>query len=428
MAMCTRCAWALLLLGAPILAAGTQLRTSNVDLEVPPQAVAGSEWVVAQFKKMAAAGAAQLIPSSAQMTPPAAVPSASIPQLMQPPQVPYGLVAANAGTAQTPAPAASTTVSMSTTAPPSLAAQTAAAHGFPLPGMPTDPPGGLVQPTSASDPAFSLWVAGMESKLHNGLAAEIKFLNTLMRQQSMSHAQLLKFKSIMTDMSVKYQASQKTAIAEQQKVKVLELKMGELNKQVTDLQKLFSLFKTEYSKKWATTEDSLGKLWSQTSQAMAAMSTVNAEAQTQLDALTAATTVAPVASDAATTAAPVMVDAAPTAAPPTDFPGAPLPPPPPAGIVAFSASKNPSAPPPPQEPSKPKESSKEPSKPKKGFKITSGFKLASHAVDAGAPDNSQKIVDGIKWSPSRGVHKDPRTLVEAGKKKFQASAADAVDF
>lgn len=410
------------------------MRTSNVDLQVPQQAVAGSEWVVAQFKKMAAAGAAQLTPSSAQMTPPVAVPSASIPQLMQPPQVPYGLVAAYAGTAQTAAPAASTTVSMSTTAPPSLAAQTAAAHGFPLPGMPTDPPGGMVQPVSASDPAFSLWVAGMESKLHNGLAAEIKFLNTLMRQQSMSHAQLLKFKQIMTDMSVKYQASQKTMYVEQQKVKDLEMKMGTLNKQVTDLQKLFSLFKTEYSKKWATTEDSLGKLWSQTSQAMAAMSTVNAEAQGQLDALTAATTVAPVApaapvmEEVAIDAAPTAAPPAPTAAPPTDFPGAPLPPPPPAGIVAFSASKNPSGPPPPQEPSKPKESSKEPFKPKKGFKIPPGFKLASPAVDAGAPNNSQKFVAGSKWSPSKGLHKDPRTLVEAGKKKFQASAADAVDF
>lgn len=257
MAMCALCVRILLLLRASVPAHGSHLRAVKWERQVP------AAEVDLMPPAMPAASAAQLML-------PRAMPAYTS-QMMPPPQVPFGFIA-HAGTVPS--------VLKGTAAPPALPAQAAL-----MPGMPTDPPGGMGMPTGPSDPAFAVWVANMESKLHNGLAAEIKFLNTLMKQQSMTHAQLIKFKQIMGDLSVKYQASQQQAAAEQTKVKDLESKMGVLSGQVAGLQHMFQQYKQEYAAKWKTTEDSLGALWAQTSQAMTAMSTVHAQAQNQLDAL-----------------------------------------------------------------------------------------------------------------------------------------------
>merc|ERR1719265_1926980 len=378
-----------------------------------------------------------LMPASAaaQMTSPAFGPSGSaFPVVLPPPQLPTGYLNTMSSVArQFPlAPAEQVTQVPPTvptlpddhplagygrtaaplpgTLPPPTLAPTVAPVGTPqvyppapmqagmIPGMPTDPPTGMGRPTGPNDPQFAIWVGNMESKLHNGLAAEIKFLNSLMKQQTITHAQLAKYKKMLGEMWLKYLDSQKSMAAQQAKVKDLEVKMGKLSQDVNLMKQYFNMYKQEYSKKWQTTENSLGALWAKTSQAMATMSNVHAEAQSQLDALVGATGAPPVASAPTVTSAPTdpPQPTQPKMLPPVQYN--------PASFVAPAQLS-----PPPQLPSQPQLPPRAPLAPQAELPSSPQAQKSPQVQKSSKPvitQSTQPTWEKMAWSPSSGVTVD----------------------
>jgi hypothetical protein len=146
---------------------------------------------------------------------------------------------------------------------------------------------------------YETWKVQMESKLNKGLSSEIKILNVLMKHQTVTHNQLLKFKNILAVLGGKYKSAEQLAGLQQAKITQLEQQLSALSQQVATQSAKFEAYKKHYDVKWAGSQTAIEDLYKKTANALGAMSTVHDDVQQQLSAMTTATPSAATVSTAA---------------------------------------------------------------------------------------------------------------------------------
>lgn len=190
--------------------------------------------------------------------PSAAAPVATVAPPMVP-AVPEATVAPPVATTMAPAPAVSTTVA---------------------PVAPMAPVVTAAPPFAVTD--LNTWKMQMESKLHRGLSSEITILNTLMKHQTQTHKQLLRFRQVMTVMGTKYQAQETLTQQQAAKIQSLEAQIAGLHQQVSTLNAKFSAYKEQYEKKWQGSQGAIDHLYKKTADALGEMNAIHDGVQKEL--------------------------------------------------------------------------------------------------------------------------------------------------